>query len=79
LKELGRKTLNWIVALLPNPAIAAGIRKMPVIIIDHPDWWVRFTEGGLYVHKFSLAAQEVFHEHKVANVVEEGGFPEGPG
>jgi hypothetical protein len=35
--------------------IAAGIREMPVII-DHPDWWVRFTEDGLYVHKSSLAA-----------------------
>ena len=51
--------------------IAAGIRKMPVII-DHPDWWVRFTEDGVYVHKFSLAAQKVFHEHKIANVIEEG-------
>jgi hypothetical protein len=51
--------------------IAAGIRKMPVIT-DHPDWWVRFTEDGLYVHKFSLAAQGVSHEHKIANVIEEG-------
>jgi hypothetical protein len=43
---------------------------MPVIL-DHPDWWVRFTEDGLYVHKFSLPAQQVFPEHKIANVIEE--------
>jgi hypothetical protein len=44
---------------------------MPVII-DHPDWRVRFAEDGVYMHKFSLAAQKVFHEHKIANVIEEG-------
>jgi hypothetical protein len=40
-------------------------------IRDHPTWWVRYSQDGLRVHKWSLLAQKIFLEHKIANCIEE--------
>ena len=52
------------------PAMAAGIRKMPVIC-DHPEWWVVKIIDGFGPHTSSLKAMEIYAEHKTMLLKEE--------
>ena len=53
------------------PSIAAGIRAMPVIC-DHPDWWVVKIIDGFGAHTSSLKAMEIYNDHKIILLKEEG-------
>jgi hypothetical protein len=48
-----------------------GIRQMPVIK-DHPDWWVTLSMDGFGSHVNVHRAQEIFSEHKIFVIKEEG-------
>jgi hypothetical protein len=48
-----------------------GIRQMPVIK-DHPDWWVILSMDGFGSHVNVHEAQEIFTEHKIFVIKEEG-------
>jgi hypothetical protein len=52
------------------PALALGIRQMPVIR-DHPNWWVCTTLDGFGSHVSVHSALKIFHDHKIMIVKEE--------
>lgn len=56
---------------LAAPKLAAGIRALRVVR-DHPDWWLLLSGDGFHAHKFTLAAQALFHELKMLHQIEEG-------
>ena len=51
--------------------MARGVRAMPVIC-EHPTWWVLATADGFHAHKMTLKAQQVFRDHKIMLIIEEG-------
>jgi hypothetical protein len=53
------------------PYLAAGIRAMPVVC-DHSDWWVAISCDGFGSHVNVPLAQDIFSEHKIMVIKEEG-------
>jgi hypothetical protein len=53
------------------PKLAAGIRALKVVR-DHPGWWLLLSGDGFHAHKFTLAAQALFHKMKILHQIEEG-------
>jgi len=53
------------------PPLCKGIRQMPVIK-DHPEWWVVISMDGFGSHVNVHRAQEIFSEHKILVIKEEG-------
>ena len=53
------------------PTIAKGIRNMPVIS-DRPDWWVLKIIDGFGPHTSSEQAMQIFADHKILLLKEEG-------
>ena len=51
--------------------MARGVRAMPVVC-EHPNWWVLATADGFRAHKMTLKAQDVFRDHKIMLIIEEG-------
>ena len=52
-------------------SVCQGIREMPVIR-DHPDWWVVKTLDGFKSHVNSPEALQVYWDHKILLIKEEG-------
>jgi hypothetical protein len=53
------------------PAIADGIREMPVIS-DRSDWWVLKIIDGFGAHTSSAKAMEIYADRKILLLKEEG-------
>jgi hypothetical protein len=53
------------------PFLCKGIRQMPVIE-EHPTWWVVLTMDGFGSHVNVHKAQEIFSQHKILVIKEEG-------
>ena len=53
------------------PHMAAGIRKMPVIV-DNPTWWVVKIIDGFGPHTSSLEAMTIYSEARIILLKEEG-------
>ena len=51
--------------------LAKGIRSMPVIC-EHPDWWSVVIFDGFSSHVTVVSALQVFFNHKIITVKEEG-------
>ena len=51
--------------------LCRGIRQMPVIK-EHPDWWVILSLDGFGSHVNVNAAHEIFHNHRIMVIKEEG-------
>jgi len=58
----------WL-SIAPN--IAKGIRAMPVIK-DHPSWWVVLSLDGFGAHCNVQLALQIFSDHKIWIIKEEG-------
>jgi hypothetical protein len=53
------------------PFLCKGIRQMPVIK-EHPTWWVVLSLDGFGSHVNVHKAQEIFSQHKILVIKEEG-------
>ena len=53
------------------PSLCKGIRAMPVVK-DHPDWWLVLSMDGFGSHVNVNTAHEVFFQHKIFVIKEEG-------
>ena len=53
------------------PSTAAGLRQTP-IVVDMPHWWMLKVIDGSGPHTSSARAMEIYAEHKILLVKEEG-------
>jgi hypothetical protein len=53
------------------PSLCKGFRQMPVNK-EHPTWWVVLTMDGFGSHNNVHKAQEIFSQHKILVIKEEG-------